>query len=204
MGRRFAHPVMRIGFEAPTGFTLTNSPQAILIEGPDGLRGEFSGGRLPPGGLEAYPETVLASLLRGAQVELGQAEGRTVNGVNAMVVPAVVQTEQGEVRLTMAAYEGGDAQAYHFLMISSPGAAPPASLDDLFRSFRLLSAQEAARLRPRRIDVMQIGPQDTIQGLAARMSTDDPVGHFLMLNGRTADRPPGPGDMVKLVVASPR
>ena len=31
IGRRFAHPVMRIGFEAPAGFTLTNSPQAILI-----------------------------------------------------------------------------------------------------------------------------------------------------------------------------
>jgi predicted Zn-dependent protease len=53
-GRRFAHPVMRIGFEAPEGFTLTNSPQAILIDGPDGLRGEFGGGRMPRGGLEAY------------------------------------------------------------------------------------------------------------------------------------------------------
>jgi predicted Zn-dependent protease len=34
LGRRFAHPVMRIGFEAPPGFTLTNSPQAIMIDGP--------------------------------------------------------------------------------------------------------------------------------------------------------------------------
>jgi predicted Zn-dependent protease len=34
IGRRFAHPVMRIGFEAPEGFTLTNSPQRILIEAP--------------------------------------------------------------------------------------------------------------------------------------------------------------------------
>src|SRR5690606_33952323 len=44
IGRRFAHPEMRIAFEAPPGFTLTNSPQAILIEGPDGVRGEFAGG----------------------------------------------------------------------------------------------------------------------------------------------------------------
>ena len=204
IGRRFAHPVMRIGFEAPAGFTLTNSPQAILIEGPDGLRGEFSGGRLPPGGLDAYPETLLARVLRGARVELGRAERRTINGVNAVVVPAAVETQQGPVRLSVAAYEGADGQAYHFLMISRPGAPPPASLDRLFGSFRLLSPAEAASLRPRRIEVRQVGPADTIQTLAARMSAQDPVGHFLMLNGRTAAEPPRPGERVKLVVPAPR
>lgn len=204
MGRRFAHPVMRIGFEAPAGFTLTNSPQAILIEGPEGMRGEFSGGRLPPGGLDAYPETVLASLLRGARVELGRAERRRVNGVNAIVVPAVVETPEGGVLLSLAAYEGRDGQAYHFLMISRPGAAPPEALERLFGSFRLLTVQEAASLRPRRIDVIEVGPADTLRSLAARMSAEDPLGHFLMLNGRTPDAPLRPGETVKLVVAAPR
>lgn len=45
MGRRFAHPVMRIAFEAPAGFTLTNSPRAILIEGPDGCGESLPGAR---------------------------------------------------------------------------------------------------------------------------------------------------------------
>ncbi len=204
IGRRFAHPVMRIGFEAPQGFTLTNSPQAILIEGPDGMRGEFSGGPLPRGGLDAYADRVLSTLLRGARVEIGRAERRTINGVDAVLVPALVETEQGPVQLSMAAYRGGPDQAYHFLMISKPGAAPPALLDALFGSFRLLSAEEAARLRPRRIEVARVGPSDSLQTLAARMSADDPVAHFLMLNGRTAGEPPRPGETVKLVVNAPR
>ena len=36
-------------------------------------------------------------------------------------------------------------------------------------------------------------------GLAARMSTDSPREHFLMLNGRTAQQPLRPGELVKIV-----
>jgi predicted Zn-dependent protease len=69
IGRRFAHPVMQIGFRGARGFTLTNSPQAILIEGPDGCRGEFGGGRLPPDGLEAMrARSGAAASLRPADI----------------------------------------------------------------------------------------------------------------------------------------
>jgi predicted Zn-dependent protease len=74
MGRRFAHPVMRIGFDAPEGFTLTNSPEAILIDGPDGMRGEFAGGRMPAGGLEDYAAAVLEQMLKGAPAQAGEAQ----------------------------------------------------------------------------------------------------------------------------------
>jgi len=80
LGRRFAHPVMRIGFEAPPGFTLTNSPQAILIEGPDGLRGQFGGGRLGPGGLPDYVSEVLGALVGKAPADVGAAGGADGGG----------------------------------------------------------------------------------------------------------------------------
>jgi predicted Zn-dependent protease len=200
LGRRFAHPILRIAFIAPPGFSLTNSPQAILIDGPDGLRGEFGGGPLPPGGLPAYAETVLASLLGDAPLLGGTAEDLLVNGLPAHVVQAAVATEQGEVIISLAAYVTAPGAAYHFVMLSSPERRPQLAIAELFRSFRSLSPAEAATLRPRVIDVVSAGPGDTLQALAARMASDRPLEQLPALNGRSADQALRPGELIKLVV----
>lgn len=201
-GRRFAHPLIRIGFEAPPGFTLTNSPQAILIEGPDGSRGEFSGGRLPPAGLRAYAQALLASLLGDATVTFGPTRGLEVNGMPTIRVDATAHTSSGSLDLFLAAYDAGGGKAYHFLIISEPSAAPRASVGALFSSFRLLGPSEAASLLPRRIQVVTMRRSDTLQSLALRMASDNPVEHLLMLNGRSAADPPRAGDPIKLVVTT--
>lgn len=203
-GRRFAHPIMRIGFEAPAGFTLTNSPQAILIEGPVGVRGEFGGGPMPAGGLEAYAEALVAQLLRDAPAQVGPAEGAIVNGVPAVLLPVLVETGQGDVELAVAAYAGADGGVYHFIMASQPSPASRAAIAALFGSFRLLSAQEAAALKPREIQTVAAGPRDTVETLAQRMATDHRVDHFLMLNGRAANQPLRPGERVKIVTWAAR
>jgi predicted Zn-dependent protease len=195
-GRRFAHPVMRIGFEAPPGFTLTNSPQAILIEGPDGLRGEFGAGPLPAGGLEAYASALLEQTLRGAPADLGRAQGAMINGVPAIVVPVSVRTEQGSAELFLAAYDGGGGTAFHFLIASAGGAS---GVDSLIRSFRLLSEAEARALRPRVIRTVSVGAGDTLQSLAARMASENQTEHFLTLNGRGAGDQLRPGELVKII-----
>jgi predicted Zn-dependent protease len=202
LGRRFAHPVMRIAFEAPPGFTLTNSPQAILLEGPDGMRGEFGGGRLPPGGLEAYAEALLDGLLRETRAEVGQPERVRIGSVPAIIVPTIVRTEQGSVQLSIAAYEGPGGAAYHFIMMSPPGEL--SALRQLFLSFRPLRADEAASLRPRRIQVVAAAASDTVQSMAARVVGESPVELFLMLNARNADQPLKPGELVKIVSLASR
>jgi predicted Zn-dependent protease len=202
-GRRFAHPVMRIGFEAPTGFTLTNSPQAIMIEGPDGLQGEFSGGPMPAGGLPVYAENLIAELLRGATVELAPATLAMVNGVPSLLLPAVVRTQEGPVSISLMVYQGSGSSAYHFFIVSKPGAVPTSALGELFASFRLLGPDEVASLRARRIRTVQAGPGDTVARLAARMATDSPLAHFRMLNGLSAADTLRPGDLVKIVTTVP-
>ena len=199
IGRAFAHPVMRIAFEAPPGFTLTNSPQAILIEGPDGLRGEFGGGSMPPGGLEAYTSAALGQLLKGARVEPGGAQRARINGLDALVTTATVHGGQQPVALTMAVYDAG-ASAYHFIMLSSAAAAAPPQLEALLASFRLITEAEARSLRPRIIDTIRVQRGDTVQSLAARMASENKLAHFLMLNGRTAGQAIAPGEPIKLVV----
>lgn len=198
-GRSFAHPLMRIGFEAPEGFTLTNSPQAILIDGPDGLRGEFSGGNLPPGGLEAYASNLIEQMLGQARAEIGAAQRTQVNGVPALFVPILVSTPEGQVELSLAVYAGRRGEAYHFLMVSSPGQASSSALGQLFGSFQLLSEEQVQSLQPRVIRVMEVGPQDSLQTIARQMVSNHPVEHFLTINGRSADQPLRAGERVKIV-----
>ncbi len=203
-GRRFAHPVMRIGFEAPPGFTLTNSPQAILIEGPEGSRGEFAGAPMPPGGPAQYAERLVAAMLRGAPAQAGPLEWARVNGVPTLLTSVMVQTERGPVELALAIYDGGDGGAYHFVMVAPPAEASRAALASLFASFRLLSPQEAATLRPRLIRSVRVGPGQTASTVARHMASEQPLDHFLMLNGRSANDPLRPGELVKIVTLAPR
>ncbi len=199
-GRSFAHPIMRIAFEAPEGFTLTNSPQAILIEGPDGVRGEFAGGQLPPGGLAAYTEALLGQLVGNARVEVGDVQPAIVNGLPTLVTEATVQTAEGSAGVTLATYAAGDS-VYHFAILS--GAAPTAAIERLLRSFRLIGDEEARQLRPRVIRSVVARPQDTVASLAALMAGDHKLAHFLVLNGRTPGQPLRPGEPLKLVVVAP-
>jgi predicted Zn-dependent protease len=195
---------MRIGFEAPDGFTLTNSPQAILIEGPDGLRGEFAGGPLPSGGLPAYADGLIRTLLRDAEAQVGPAEPARINGLPALLVPVLVRTREGAVELSIAAYDGGDGGAYHFIMVGPPADRARAAIGALFASFHRLSDEQARSLRPRLIRTVRVGPGQTPATFAAAMASDHPLDHFLMLNGLSAGQAPKPGDMVKVVTFAPR
>jgi predicted Zn-dependent protease len=198
MGRTFAHPGMRIAFEAPAGFTLTNSPQAILIEGPGGMRGQFAGGPMPGGGLEAYTRTLFGQLFEGAAVTLGPGARTRVNGVEALLTDASVSVRGGRVAVRFAAYDGGTS-AYHFVMLSDP-AASAADLSGLFGSFRLIGPEEAARLRARVIRVVPAVPGENARSLARRMASVNPLADFLMLNGLEENQQLGPETRVKLVV----
>ena len=197
LGRRFAHPGMRLAFEVPQGFRLTNTPRAVLIEGPDGVRGEFAGGGAAAD-LEAYVQRLVEEVFGGAP-DLRRATRTTVNGVPALILPLALRTQQGDVEALVAAYGGPGGAAYHFLLVAPPGQAMPAGVEALVGSFTPISAEEAARLRPRVIDVVAVGAGDSLQSLAAQMATERPLEHFLMLNGRSPDEPLRPGEQVKLV-----
>ncbi|HEY0625566.1 MAG TPA: M48 family metalloprotease [Allosphingosinicella sp.] len=202
LGRRFAHPTMRISFEAPPGFSLTNTPRAVLISGPDNVRGEFGGGRLPRDGLEGYTGAILSEVLgnESVQVQPGEAVRTRVNGVAALIVPVMAQTREGQVQVTIAAYAGPDGEAYHFLMLS-PAGGNAGGVESLFGSFRFLSPADVASLRPRRIEVVTARARDTLQSLAARMAYDDfKLERFLTLNGRERNQPVRPGEKLKIVV----
>jgi predicted Zn-dependent protease len=75
----------------------------------------------------------------------------------------------------------------------------------MVNSLRRITPQEAAAIRPRVIDVVTVGPRDTVQSLAGRMAYRNfQVERFLALNGLSAAQPLVPGQRVKLVVYGAR
>jgi predicted Zn-dependent protease len=201
-GRVFSHPEMRISFAAPTGYSLTNTTRAVLIEGPDGIRGEFGGAVRPPGSLENYA-VALAERLIGdprAVVSRGDIQRAVIGGAPAVLLPIQVRSQQGALNVVVAAYGSERGLAFHFLMVSPPEQAALESLNALLASFRLLSAEEAASLRPRVLDVAPARPGDTVQSLAAEMAVSElPLETLLMLNDRQAGDRLRPGEPVKIV-----
>ena len=203
LGQRFVHPVMRIAFTAPEGFTLTNSPQAIAVNGPDGVRGEFGGGRIPSGGLEGYAAQFAEQILGAEPSALGPAEAVSINGLDARVFTTPLRSDHGRVVLRLVVYDGGDGGAYHFIMIAPATDAPAHAVEKLFRSFRRVSPVEAATLKPRHIRTVIVRPGQTAAQLWKAMASEHPRELFLMLNDAGSDQTVRAGERVKLVTNGP-
>ncbi len=197
-GRTFAHPTLRISFEAPQGFSLTNTATAVLIAGPNNLRAQFGAGALPQGGVEAHATAVLRQVLGQTPAQVGQMQRKATNGLETATLPARAQNQQGQiVDVAATAYRVGD-RAYHFITLAPANGAGP--MAPMLASFRTLSEQQAAALRARRIEVVQVGARDTAETLSRRMAFDDyQLDRFLALNGRDAATPLRAGEWVKLV-----
>lgn len=197
-GRTFAHPVMRIAFEAPEGFTLTNTTQAVLVQGQNG-QAQFSGGAaLGQTTLEAYATNGLRQVLGQARAQAGQVQRTTVNGLETVIAPARAQSQNGQIiDVAVTAYRVGD-RAYHFITMAPQGGG--AAMNPMLRSMRQISASEAAALRPRQVEVVTVRSADTAQRLAQRMAFDTyQLDRFLALNGLSANATLRAGDQVKIV-----
>jgi predicted Zn-dependent protease len=196
-GRTFAHPVMRIAFDAPEGFTLTNTAAAVIVSGQN-ARAQFSGGGALQGTLDAYATEVLRRTLGQAPAQVGQAQRTTTNGLATVYIPARAQNQSGQVLdVAVAAYQVGD-RAYHFVTLAPSGGG--GALTPLLRSMRALSAQEAGALRARRIEVVQVGARDTVASLSRRMAFDTyQEDRFRAINGLGASDTVRAGQQMKLI-----
>ncbi|MBV7257833.1 M48 family metalloprotease [Pacificimonas sp. WHA3] len=201
----FAHPQLRLGFRVPDGYYLNNSARAVTAtSGNSKTQIQFSGGRLQSGGsISNHVDQVINGILGNARANAQFSDTRTstINGMSAATRQARVSAQGGQVDLTVVGYKFDADSAYHFVFIS------PANVDDAnivrstSQSFRKLSTAEAARLRPKIIDVVTVKRGDTVSGLARRMAFDDyKVERFRVLNDLDDGQTLRAGQQVKIVV----
>jgi predicted Zn-dependent protease len=198
-GLTFRHPELKIAFTAPVGYVMTNGTSAVTISGSGG-QGQFSGGPYS-GDLNGYVASVFKAFGDSQKVTLapGSVDRRTINGLSSASASAQVTGQSGVTVVTVYAYEFASDQAFHFLTLTP--AASSGAFNSLYQSIRRLSAQEAAAVKPRRIDVVTVKSGDTIEKFAARMAYDSfKTERFTVLNALKAGAPLKSGQKVKIVV----
>ncbi|MEK0081584.1 M48 family metalloprotease [Benzoatithermus flavus] len=201
-GRRFAHPELRIAFEAPYGFTLKNTPAAVI--------GRDQRGRFMIFDMAPEPRSAdLRSYLQNEWVtrqRLQDLQSLSVNGQEAAVGFGQVVVNQKPAMAMFAAVRAPDGKVYRFLYAKT-AQLTRGDVDDFgasLESFRPLSAAEAATLRPLRVEIVPVRAGDTIDTFARQMDVEqDPRGIFILLNGLDRGRDLRPGDEVKILKRAP-
>jgi predicted Zn-dependent protease len=202
-GRTFTHPDLRLRFSVPNGFGMQNGTTAVSIVGQQG-QAMFSTGAYN-GDMGTYIAQAFRSVAgQQTQVNYSQPRRTTVNGIPAAYSSARVTTQQGQVDLTIFAYQWDSNRAYHFAMVT-PAGQGLGPFNAMVQSLTRISQAEAAAIRPRIIDVVTVGRGDTVQSLAARMAyNDNQLERFRVLNGLAANAALTPGQRVKIVVYGTR
>ncbi|MFP5328850.1 MAG: M48 family metalloprotease [Alphaproteobacteria bacterium] len=201
-GRTFTHPDLRIFFAVPPGYLMQNSTRAVSIAGSGG-KAQFGGGRYR-GSLENYIYAAIDELAGGRRLAVAPPRRLVINGIPAAYTLTRANVSSGIVDISVVAYQWSPNTIYHFIILS-PGGTGLGPFASMVNSIRKVSAEEAAAIRPRVIDVVTVAPGDTVQSLASRMAYRDfKVDRFLALNGLAPGDRLVPGQKVKLVVYGTR
>ncbi len=193
-GRRFLHPRLGFTFTAPENFALDNTAQAVLgVRRGGGMALRLDVVRVPS-------EQTLAEYLTSGWIENidpSTVEDITVNGFPGAT--AAAKGDQWDFRLYAIRF-GSDV--YRFIFAAK--RRTPES-DHIFReligTFRRMSLAEIEDAKPLRLQVVTVGPNDTVEKLASRMAvTDRAVERFRVLNELQPGERLKSGSEVKIVV----
>jgi predicted Zn-dependent protease len=195
-GREFSHRGLGFRFEAPKGFHLTNRPAAVLAKGPGAIVVFDADGGRAKGSMTAYLSRVWA------RRSLNDLEAITINHMPAATGWLEVEGRRGPMVLRLVAIRAAPRRIYRFLFIASPHVMrrQRQAFRRMSYSLRRRSPEEAAALKASRIGIHRVGDGEARADLVARMGNHDHAADwFDVLNGRTANRPVRPGDLVKLL-----
>jgi predicted Zn-dependent protease len=189
----FIHPKLGFAFEAPEGFTLDNQSAALI-----GV-GEAGGEALRLDSIPIADSTSVASAIGSGWIDgvkTTSIEAKQIAGLEGAT--AVAEGEQWSFRLGAVRLNG---RLYRIIFAAhklSPAVDSRflASLD----SFHLLNAEDSALAAAEKIKIVEAGPGDTAEALAARMAfLPQALDQFLILNGLERGAPLVAGQRYKIV-----
>jgi predicted Zn-dependent protease len=200
-GPTFIHPDLRIQFTVPQGYLMSNGTDAVTVSGSAG-KAQFRQG---PPNLDQAIAFAYQQVTQGQfQIPVPPPQRTVINGMNAAITTARVNTESGPLDVSVAAYQWDPQRVYYFVMLTRSGYQISPFIS-MINSLRRISPAEAAAIRPRIIHVETVRPGDTVQSLASRMAYRDfKLERFLSLNGLAANSALAVGQKVKLVVYGTR
>ena len=200
-GRTFSHPKLRFTYDSPPGFRILNSSSAVVAQGPNNARFVLDGGKNPNGSLSNYISRQWVQDI-GKKYRTGRVlnvVSRPINGLEAAMGEVPIQVNNQAFTALLVAIRV-DGKMYRLTGLVPQGSNLMPDMRRAANSFRRLSAGEAARLKPQRLDVVTVRAGDTVESLAARMNFDDfALDRFRVLNGLEPGDRVRAGDRVKIV-----
>jgi predicted Zn-dependent protease len=192
-GRRFTHARLGVAFEAPEGFSLENTSQAVLGASQDGSRRLLFDAADTPSGQSL--EEVLRSTWTDT-IEPGSLETTTVNGL-----PVATATSIGkEWSFRLSAIRIGTTTYRLIMAVRSGGGDLEGMFQRTLATVRQVKRDEARQVRPLKIQLVTAREGDTPQRLADRMPVDRALDRFLLLNGLERNAALKPGERYKVIV----
>jgi predicted Zn-dependent protease len=198
-GNEFLHPDLRLALAFPKGWEVQNSATQVIAKAPD--RENYMLLTLVP--------NASGSLQQIAQASMANAGFRQVQGERASLngLDAYVGTYQGAMQgigniVTLAAHVVHNRNVYMFAGLAPPNQFQNAQQQFVasIRSFRELSQEEAARIRPNRVDIYTVRNGDTWESLASRTGDVVKPATLAIMNNYEPNEQPRTGDRIRIVV----
>ena len=197
-GQAFAHPTLKFLFQVPPGFRLINTRETVAALGPEGAAILFDlAGNAEGLGPQDYLTRVWAE-----GVPLQGVESITINGMPAATGQVRGDSRAGPKDYRLIAIRYDQRHLYRFLFVTKPEqtTALAEGLKGTTYSFRKLTDQEAAALKPHRLRIHRVAAGDTIESLAALMPFAElRAERFRVLNGLAPNQGLAVGQYVKLI-----
>eukprot|EP01037_Dinobryon_pediforme_P002352 gene2352-2389_t len=190
---KFTHPKLGFTFTAPSGFVLENSAQALL--------GMSSGGTdsLRLDSVQVSASTSLEAYVRSGWIDGLDEKSITNNTVNDLpAVFAIARDGQWTFKLVVIRF-GSDVYRLIFAT-KNLNAETDQKFNSAMNSFRRISAQEAAKVKPLKISIVKANATDAFASMASRTAgLDRGEDYFRLLNGLTDVNRLTPGSSYKII-----
>lgn len=199
-GASFIHPPLRFRIEFPNGWDIQNSPAQVMAKAP---------------GADVYMLLEQVEMPRGngvdniARAQMENAGFRVlsgsrdrVNGLDAFIGLYQGSLEGlGDVRVR-AAHIAHNGNVYLVAGFAAPKIFDPldSAILTSIRSFKPLTADEAAAVHPNRIDIYVVRPGDSWQAIAERSGGVIKPSTLAVMNGAEPNSQPTVGSRIKIVV----
>lgn len=194
-GSSFRHGGLALALDAPRGFAITNSPQAVTGSAPGNLKFDLRAADARTADLNS----IAAARWQQLGVAAQPMRATRINGIETLEGTVRAGSQAGPVEATLTVYRWTPALAFTLVSMAPQGQL--AGVAPVAASLRRMSSQETAAIRTRRVQVVRVAAGDTLQSLAGRMAYDDDrMARFLTLNQLAANAPLKAGDRVKLIV----
>jgi predicted Zn-dependent protease len=195
----FIHPAMRFGVRFPSQWRISNSAEQVVAQPSDGNRlmlltlDQLQGRNLEDSAVAAMQKRGL-QLVDGRRTE--------IDGLESFMGTYQGQLQNAGTVGILAAHILYNDRVF-LLLGMAPANAFSAASDQFSRSirtFRRISREEAASVRPNRVDLYVVRRGDTWQSIAERSGGAVPASTLAIMNDSSVNDRPPVGNRVKIVV----